>query len=81
MSNPLESEFEYYLANQQSLVRRFKGRYIVIKDQKVIGDYANPIEAIETTQKSHKLGTFLVQEVEPGKDNYTQVFHTRVAFA
>lgn len=80
MEKPLEKEFEYYLAHQDELVKQYNGRVIVIKDQKVIGDYDTEFEAVEETSKTQKPGTFLVQKCEPGTDAYTATFHSRVAF-
>ncbi len=77
----LEKEFKYYLDNQNELVKKFNGKFIVIKDQEVLGAYNSEIEAIETTSKQHQLGTFLVQKCEPGSESYTQTYHSRVAFA
>jgi len=79
MSNPLEEEFHYYLDNQEELVKKYNGRYIVIKDYKIIGDYDDPGIAIKETSKKHERGTFLVQKCSPGEDDYTQTFHSRVA--
>jgi hypothetical protein len=82
MPSPLKPEFDYYLANQAEMVRRFNGRFVVIKDRQVIGDYDSLTAAVAETQKNHALGTFLVQKVEPGTSAYTQTFHSnRVAFA
>jgi hypothetical protein len=81
MEVSLKEEFEHYLSNQDDLVSRYNGKVIVIKDKNVIGVYDTQIEAINETQKSHKLGTFLVQKVEPGESAYTQTFHSRVAFS
>jgi hypothetical protein len=79
MDSPLKREFEYYLANQKAFVDKYNGRVIVIKDQKVLGAYGDELDAITETQKTHKLGTFLVQKVTPGTEAYTQTFHSRVA--
>jgi hypothetical protein len=79
--SPLKREFEYYIANQDALVKKYNGRYIVIKEQQVIADYADESTAVFETQKTHPLGTFLVQRVAPGTDAYTQTFHSRVIFA
>jgi hypothetical protein len=43
--------------------------------------FADRITAITETQKTHALGSFLVQKVEPGTGAYTQSFHSRVAFS
>lgn len=76
----LKKEFEYYLANQDELVKKHKGKFIVIKGCKVIGEYDSPFEAVEETSKEHEVGTFLVQKCEPGSGSYTQTYHSRVSF-
>ncbi|MEE8483150.1 MAG: DUF5678 domain-containing protein [Nitrospinota bacterium] len=80
MEKILEKEFKYYIAHQDELVAKYKGKYIVIKGESVIGSYDDEIKALEQTSKNHELGTFLVQKCEPGKENYTQSFHSRVTF-
>ena len=81
MASPLEREFEYYLAHQAELVKKYNGKFIVLKNCKVIGAYDDLAAAVSNTQKEHDLGTFLVQRVEPGDETYTQTFHSRVAFS
>lgn len=81
MAVQLEKEFEYYLENQEELVKEYNGRFIVIKDQEVIGVFDSEIEAVEETVKKHELGTFLVQLCEPGAESYTQTYHSRISFA
>jgi len=76
----LEKEFEFYLKNQGEFAKKYNGKYIVIKNQEVIGVFESEIEAIEKTSASHQLGTFLVQKCEPGKESYTQTYHSRVVF-
>lgn len=80
MESPLKREFEYYLANQEALVRKHKGKFIVVKNREVIGVYDDQATAVSETEKTHELGTFLVQKVEPGNEAHTQTFHSRVAF-
>lgn len=74
----LREEFEYYRTHQDELVSRYRGQYVVIKGHQVLGHYDTEMEAIRETKKSHELGTFLVQKCEPGSDNYTQTYHSRV---
>lgn len=80
MFDQLKNEFEYYLVNQDQLVQQYHGKVIVIKDNTVIGAYDSEFQALQETIKTHRLGTFLIQECTPGKESYTQTFH-RVAFA
>jgi len=76
----LDKEFKYYIENQVDLVNKHKGKFLVIKDLSLIGVYNSEIEAYSETVKTHELGTFLIQECQPGDENYTQTFRTRVIF-
>ena len=77
---PLEAEFKYYLDNQDVLVQKHKGKFVVVKSQQVVGVHDTEEEAIRETMKEHELGTFLVQFVEAGAENTSQTFHSRVFF-
>ena len=81
MSSPLQREFEFYLSHQDEMVEKYDGKYIVIKDGVVIGDYDDDLTAVTETQKLHELGTFLVQKVSEGDAEYSQTFHSRVGFS
>jgi hypothetical protein len=81
MDTPLKREFEYYLAHQAELVEKYNGQVIAIKNASVLGAYPDEVTAVAETQKTHRLGSFLVQKVEPGDSAYTQTFHSRVALA
>lgn len=79
-SKKLQKEFDYFLENHEELVKKFNGRFIVIKNQKVIGDYSSEQDAYITTTQSQELGTFLIQFCSPGKESYQQTFHSRAVF-
>lgn len=81
MDKQLEKEFKYYIKHQDELVEKYNGKYIVIKNCEVIGSYGSILEAVQETSQTHELGTFIVQKCEPGKESYTQTFHSRVSFA
>jgi len=81
VNSQLKKEFESYLANQDEMVRQYNGKFIVLKDEKVLGAYDDELTAITETQKTHQLGTFLVQQVSPGTNAYSQTFHSRVVFS
>lgn len=74
----LEKEFEYYLKHQQKLVKKYNGRFIVIKGEKIIGDYESHSQAYTQAAKENEVGTFLIQYCSPGKEGYTQTFHSQV---
>ncbi|OGG57299.1 hypothetical protein A2853_02150 [Candidatus Kaiserbacteria bacterium RIFCSPHIGHO2_01_FULL_55_17] len=75
--SPLKKEFEYYLSRRAELLKEYEGKFIVIKDQKVIGVYDTQIDAYTQTQKEHELGTFLIQEVSKDESTYSQTFYSR----
>ncbi len=77
----LEKEFNYYLEHQDELIKEYNGKFIVIKDDTVIGEYESELEAVEEASKRHELGTFLVQKCVPGSESYTHTYHSRVMFA
>jgi len=79
MNKSLENAFKYYIKHQTELVKKYRGKYIVIVDNEVIGSYDDELEAIHQASKKHELGTFFVQKCEPGTESYTQLFHSRVA--
>ena len=76
----LKTEFHYYIDHQEELLGKYNGKFIVIKNNDVIGAFDSEIEAIKETLKEHDPGTFLVQKCMPGPESYSQTFHSRVAF-
>ena len=81
MASSLQKNFDYYLEHQDEIVEQYNGKFVVIKGRVVIGAYDDELEAVETTQKEHEVGTFLVQFVSPGDTAYTHSFHSRVTFS
>lgn len=80
MERPLDKEFDYFLANRQTLLNQYEGHYVVIKNQQVIGVYDDGLEAVEQTSKDHEPGTFLVQFISADDASYRQIFHSMVSF-
>lgn len=76
----LEKEFQYYIDNQNKLLKTYNGRFIAIVGEHVVGDYDSFEQAIDETMKEYELGTFLIQECIEGEKAYTQTFHSRVVF-
>ena len=77
----LYKEFQYYLDNQNNLVKKYDGYYIVIVGEKVVGDYDDYSRALSHSLEKYEMGTFLVQKCSLGDKDYTFTFHSRVAFA
>jgi hypothetical protein len=77
----LEKEYQFYKDNLPQLLKEYAGKYIVIKDQKVVGVYDSDQLAYEESVKKYELGTFLIKLCMPEKDEIIQTFHSRVVFA
>ena len=80
MSALLKSEFEWYLSNQKELVKKYDGKYLVIKGCKVVDVYDHEDVALFESEKKYELGSFLIQKCTQGNDAYTQSFNSRVVF-
>ena len=76
----LEKEFEYYVKNQNELLKKYNKHFVVIIGDNVVDSYPTLEQALEQTAKKYKLGTFLIQECTEGDRAYTQTFHTRAVF-
>jgi hypothetical protein len=76
----LRMEYDYFLAHHDEFLKKFPGRFIVIKNSQVIGDYTTEIEAYRETIKTEEKGTFLIQQCIIDIDEQRQVFHSRVSF-
>jgi len=79
VDNYLQKQLEYFKIHQDELVKKYEGKFVVIKDQEVQGVYDTEMEAYADAQKKFELGTFLIQQCLPGQESYTQTFHSRVA--
>lgn len=53
-------EYLWFEAHEEELLRRYFGRYIVIKGEEVIGDYGSRKLARQQTLKHHRPGTFII---------------------
>jgi hypothetical protein len=64
-------EFEFFKANQKKLVAKYRGRYLVIVGETVVGAYDSPLEAYIAAQENYELGSFMIQACQPGPSAYT----------
>ncbi|MBT6217303.1 MAG: hypothetical protein HOI42_11125 [Candidatus Marinimicrobia bacterium] len=64
-------ELEYFKLNQDDLVGKYQGNFLVIKDSNVVGVYQSALDAYIDSQEKYEVGTFMIQPCEPGPDAYT----------
>lgn len=79
--NYLQKQLEYFKSHQNELVKKYEGKFLVIKDQEVQGVYNTEIEAYTDAKSKFELGAFLIQQCLPGQESYTQTFHSRIVFS
>jgi hypothetical protein len=76
----LKELFQWYLDHQTELVEVYNGKYLVIKDNSVVGAFDKQEEAYNIATEKHGLGNFIIQKCTPGSEAYTQHFNSRVTF-
>jgi hypothetical protein len=57
----LEKNYEYFKAHLPELLERYYNKYIVIKDNQVIGAYDTFDDAFDGTSGTEEKGTFIIQ--------------------
>lgn len=75
----LEKEYEFYKKNEKEYLAKYLNKYIVIKNDSVLGVYASMDEAITNTLVDNELGTFLVQQVK--NEEPQVIFRSRLGYA
>lgn len=66
-----EQELNYFITNQQRLVKEYPGKVLVIQGDAIIGVYDNALDAYSETKQKHLLGSVMIQPCEPGPDAYS----------
>lgn len=61
--NNLLGEYKFYLKNKPDLLKKYLNKFIIIKDNKVIGDYNSYNLAFNRAIKKYDYGTFLIQQI------------------
>jgi hypothetical protein len=53
----LEKQLEYYTTHQNELVKKYRGKFIIIKDEQVKGAFDSQEEAYANAREAFELGT------------------------
>lgn len=75
----LEKEYEYFTQHKEELLRKYAGKFVVIKGETVLGDFQTQDEALRFALKDNAPGTFMIKECTEGADQVMR-FHSRVTF-
>ncbi len=71
VTDALRREFQFYRDNQDEMVEKYDGKVVAIKGGVALGAYDSLGKALNETQKTHELGSFLIQKVSEGNKDYT----------
>lgn len=74
----LKKLYQYYTSHKNELLKEYLNRFLVIKDNQIIGDYNSQEEAYKETIKTHEPWTFIIQHCVEKED--VVVYHSRVSF-
>ena len=69
----LDKEYKYFNENRNRFIKKYKDKYIVIIDNKIMGAFDTMLEAITITVKNHELGTFFVKKCISEKQDIQQI--------
>ena len=62
-------DFNWFLNNYDNLFKQYGHKFLVIKDEHVLGAFDTVREALDNTHE--ELGTFIVQECDGTREAYT----------
>ena len=63
MTAMLDREFQTFQENKPNLVKNHKGKFVLIKDDKIIGIFENELDAVKQGNEQFKDSHFLVNEI------------------
>lgn len=77
-----DSNYDFFSSNIDSLCQKYENKYVVIKNQSIIGVYDSFNEAYAETIKKEELGTFLIQLCSKDESKTVNCFYSNnVVFA
>lgn len=74
----LNNEYQFYLSNQEELVKKYNDKVIVIVNQEVVGSFNNEEQAYFFAKEKYELGTFLIQKCSENEKTYKATYRSRV---
>jgi hypothetical protein len=60
----LETERNFFQQNREDLLRRFPGKFVVIKEQQVLGAYESIQHALSAGAREYGVTSFLVRRTD-----------------
>ena len=64
-------DFKWFVSHYNTLFQKYGHKFLVIRNQVVLGVYDNHSLALHETLKNRKIGTFIIQECNGSESGYT----------
>ena len=78
MSN---KDYEYFKSHLSGLLKKYKGKFLVIKDEAVVGAYFSFDEAYNDAVNTLAPGSFIIQQCVKDENNTASFMSNNVTFA
>lgn len=75
-----ERELQFFIANQERLVKEYKGKILVLRGEEVVGVYDDSLTAYLDAADKYEPGTFMIQPCTEGSDAYTVTITSHAIF-
>ena len=80
-SDIMPNQLEFYIQNQDELVKKYNNQLIIVKDGQYLGTYTSKVETMTDIQsKGYVPGTFMIILCRPGDKKYITNFHSNATF-
>ena len=66
-----KEELDFFIENQDALVRQYMGKALVIKGREIYAVYDTSLDAYLKIKRDELLGTVMIQMCLPGPEAYT----------
>ena len=76
-----DKNYVYFINNFDTLYKQFKDKYIVIKNETILGEYASFDEAFNETIETEAIGTFLIQFCSKDENAIGYFYSNNIVFA
>lgn len=60
---PLEKELKFYQAHKEEFLKHYKGKFVLIKDNELVGVFDNDETAFNTGVDKFGVASFLIKQV------------------
>lgn len=76
----MNKDYDYFMENRASIIAGHEDKYVVIKDQNVVGYFDDEKVAL-IAMKDHLLGSFIIQKCVTAQKDIIEFYSMGIVFA